>query len=131
MDKKGAKTAHKTITEIWHNLRKRRAHEIDIDEQWTYLESRTGKKRMRLWIWTALADDEFVFTVGSRGEDTLLEFLSLLPDVDVYCTDGYDVYDRCLPAGRHVVDRAGVNRNEGKHSALRDYLVRLKRGTKA
>jgi IS1 family transposase len=55
----------------------------------------------------------------------------LLPDADVYCTDGYDVYDRCLPVGRHVVDRAGVNRNEGKHSALRDYLVRLKRGTKA
>jgi DTW domain-containing protein YfiP len=38
------------------------------------------------------------------------------------------MFSKCLHVGRHVIDRAGVDR---KHSALRDHFVMFKRGMKA
>ena len=68
--------------------------------------------------------------VGDRSEDTFLKLYNRLPEADRYVSDGYSVYD-WLPAKRHVVGKGReANRNEGKHSVLRDKLNRLIRKTK-
>ena len=62
------------------------------------------------------------FEVGGRDERTFLRLYGQLPDADLYCTDGYQVYD-WPPAARRLVDKASaVNRNEGWHSFLRGKL---------
>ena len=112
-----------------------RARVISFDEMWTYVGARRRGMRQERWIWTAVVEEYdgrrwTDFEVGDRSEDTFLKLYNRLPDADRYVSDGYSVYD-WLPANRHVVGKGReANRNEGKHSVLRDKLNRLIRKTK-
>ena len=91
--------------------------------------------RQDRWIWTAVVEEEdgsrwMDFEVGDRGQETFLKLYNRLPEADRHVSDGYQVYD-WLPRDRHVVGKGQeTNRNEGKHSILRDRLNRLIRRTK-
>ena len=105
--------------------------DISIDEMWTYVGARKGKKRKSVWIWTAVLEGKkMLFEVGDRSERTFLSLLEKLPFSQRYHTDSYEVYN-FLPFNRHSISKYGkVNWNEGKHSVLRDRLKRLCRKTK-
>lgn len=100
---------------------------------WTYVRCRRGVGRDSKWIWTCVVDGKFLFEVGLRDEETFLRFYDKIPEAEVYYTDNFKVYD-WLPVSRHVKGKSGklkTNRNEGRHSILRDKLARLRRKTKA
>ena len=40
---------------------------------------------------TFMVDDKFLFKVGSRSEETFLEFYDELPEVERYYTDNFKV----------------------------------------
>ena len=105
--------------------------DISIDEMWTYVGARKGKKRKSVWIWTAVLEGKkMLFEVGDRSERTFLKLLENLPFSQRYHTDSYEVYN-FLPFNRHNISKYGkVNWNEGRHSVLRDRLKRLSRKTK-
>ena len=85
------------------------------------LDGCSGGRRRRDWT-----DIE----VGDRSEETFLKLYNRLPEAARHVSNGYVVYD-LLPANRHVIGKGlEANRNEGRHSALRDKLNRLHRGTK-
>ena len=70
------------------------------------------------------------FEVGDRSGATFLRLYERLPEAELYCTDGYQVYG-WLPADRHQVGKGGaVNWNDGLHSWCRGQLSRLYRRTK-
>ena len=112
-------------------MKYQKVDEITLDEMWTYVGARKGKKRNSVWIWTAVLDGKkVIFQVGDRSEESFLRLYSQLPSAQKYYSDGYEVYN-WLPCNRHKVDKFGkVNHNEGKHSILRDRLKRLARRTK-
>ncbi|WP_245735371.1 IS1 family transposase [Thermodesulforhabdus norvegica] len=106
---------------------------MSLDETWTYVGCRRGAGRNGNWMWTCLADGRFLFEVGSRSEGTFLRFYDEIPEAEVYYTDDFKVYD-WLPFNRHVKGARGkakTNRNEGRHSILKDKLAGLRRKTKA
>ena len=108
---------------------------ISWDEMWTYVGARRREVRQERWIWTAVVEEEDGGTwtdteVGDRSEETFLKLYNRLPEAARHVSNGYVVYD-LLPANRHVIGKGlEANRNEGRHSALRDKLNRLHRGTK-
>ena len=91
---------------------------IAFDELWTYVGApRRGERRSR-WVWTAVVVEpdgsrRADFEVGGRDARTFLRPYGRLPDAELYCSDGYQVYD-WLPADRHLASKGGaVNWNEG------------------
>ena len=129
--KKKALWALKIVERRKEELKDQTVDEITLDEMWTYVGARKGDKRNSIWIWTAVLDGKkMIFEVGDRSEETFLRLYDQMPSAKRYYTDGYEVYN-WLPYNRHEVDKFGkVNRNEGKHSILRDRLKRLARRTK-
>ena len=115
--------------------RSRPVRVISLDEMWTYVGVRRGKKRREAWVWTAVVEEEdgrrwVDFEVGDRSEATFLELYARLPEAQRYVSDAYRVYE-WLPQNRHVVGKGlEANRNEGLHSVLQDKLNRLHRRTK-
>ena len=111
------------------------ARVISLDEMWTYVGVRRGKRRREVWVWTAVVEEgdgrRWVdFEVGDRSEATFLKLYDRLPEAQRYVSDGYRVYE-WLPHNRHVAGKGlEANRNEGLHSVLRDKLNRLHRRTK-
>ena len=111
------------------------ARVISLDELWSYVGVRRGKKRREVWVWTAVVEEgdgrRWVdFEVGDRSEATFLKLYERLPEAQRYVSNAYRVYE-WLPRNRHVVGKGlEANRNEGLHSVLRDKLNRLHRRTK-
>ena len=133
MDKKKAKWALKVYRHKCLMQRERKCKEISIDEMWTYIGCRHGSGRNSKWIWTCVAGDKFLFEVGLRNEETFLQFYNQIPEAELYYTDEFKVYD-WLSFDKHIKGvnaKAKTNRNEAKHSVLRDKLARLRRKTKA
>ena len=111
------------------------ARVISLDEMWSYVGVRRGKKRREVWVWTAVVEEgdgrRWVdFEVGDRSETTFLKLYGRMPEAQRYVSDAYRVYE-WLPRNRHVAGKGlEANRNEGLHSVLRDKLNRLHRRTK-
>ena len=100
-------------------MKYQKVDEITLDEMWTYVGARKGKKRNSVWIWTAVLDGKkVIFQVGDRSEESFLRLYSQLPSAQKYYSDSYDY--SWLSCNRHKVDKFGkVNHNEGKHSYLK------------
>ena len=68
---------------------------ISLDEMWSYVGVRRGKKRREVWVWTAVVEEgdgrRWVdFEVGDRSETTFLKLYGRMPEVPAVC-------QRCLP----------------------------------
>ncbi|BCU68943.1 IS1 transposase [Stygiolobus caldivivus] len=86
-----------------------------LDESWTYVWVRHGRKGVDLWIWNALADGVPFFITGDRGYRTFSSLQNSLPESRVYYTDGYSVYQ---VLDNHVVGKEYTYTVESYHYLL-------------
>ena len=76
---------------------KEEVEEITMDEMWSYVGARKGKKRNSVYIWTACIKTKdnkkiVTFYVGKRDEESFIKFFGSLPIAKKYYSDDYKVY---------------------------------------
>lgn len=111
-------------------LKKSGVEESELDEMWSYVRS---KKNPR-WLWHAIdrSTGQVLAYVFGRGKDEVfLELKKLLLPFGIkrYCTDGWEGYERHLPAQAHEIGQHKTQRIERKHLRLRTRIKRLVRKT--
>ena len=86
-----------------------------MDEQWSYV----GNKKQQRWLgyaWLPHLKTVLAYTLGARTDDTLKRLLALIEPwrMALYCTDGWEAYQRYLPEDKHRSRNAIRSRLSGK-----------------
>ena len=102
----------------------------DLDELQTFV----GRKRNKLWIWTAVNHKQagiLGWAMGDRSAQTFKPLWSIIKcwQCFFYVTDGWSVYPIFIEDGAHIVSKTYMTRVEGENTRLRHYLARLHRKT--
>lgn len=109
-------------------------HEVEWvcerDEQWSYV----GHKQQRRGLWYAWQPHlktVLAYEFGTRADDTLKRLLALLSvfNIRLYCTDGWEGYQRHLPADQHRMTKRYTQSIERQHLNFRTRIKRLARKT--
>ncbi len=96
------------------------------------LESFIGKKKHKIWLWTAVnkhTPGVIAWVLGDRSSETfklLWQVISCWHSF-FYVTDGYSVYPCFISDEDHIVSKTYMTRVEGENSRFRHYLARLHR----
>lgn len=103
---------------------------VQVDELWSYV----GRKDKKVWIVYALCTDSgeiLAFSMGKRNSRTVRQLmLKLKPlDVDVFCTDHWDVFREVLPKSKHWIGKKFTKKIKGTNTFIRTRLRRLARRT--
>lgn len=71
------------------------------------------------------------YALGARGDETLKRLLALLSvfKIRLYCTDGWEGYQRHLPADKHLITKRYTQSIERQNLNFRTRLKRLARKT--
>ena len=102
----------------------------DLDELQTFV----GKKRNKVWIWTAVNHKQagiLAWTIGARSAETFKPLWQIVKcwQCFFYVTDGWSVYPMFIEDRDHIVSKTYMTRVEGENTRLRHYLARLHRKT--
>lgn len=103
----------------------------ELDELQTFV----GRKKQKVWIWTALNHYQLgilAITVGDRSGKTFAKLWERVEDWSSkwYMTDGYCVYANFIEPSKHLImKKTKMTRVEGENTRLRHYLARLHRAT--
>ena len=102
----------------------------ELDELQTFV----GRKRDKVWIWTAV--DHFNpgilgWAIGNRSAETFKPLWQSISfwNCFFWVSDGYAVYPMFIPDGDQIVSKTYMTRVEGENTRLRHYLARLHRKT--
>jgi len=102
----------------------------ELDE----LETFVGKKKNKIWIWTAVDHFRAVILGWVVGDHSAETFSRLWQSISFWhsyfwVTDGNPVYPIFIPNGDQIVSKTYMTRVEGENTRLRHYLARLHRKT--
>ena len=109
-------------------------HEVELvcemDEQWSYVQN----KQQQRWLWYAWQPHlktVLAYEFGTRADETLKRLLALLSGfkVRLYCTDGWEGYQRLLPAEKHLITKRYTQSIERQNLNFRTRIKRLARKT--
>jgi len=102
----------------------------ELDE----LETFVGKKKNKIWIWTAV--DHFRagilgWVIDDHSANTFQRLWQCISFWECYfwVSDGNPVYPIFIPDGDQIVSKTYMTRVEGENTRLRHYLARLHRKT--
>jgi insertion element IS1 protein InsB len=90
------------------------------------------KKSRKLWIWKALDRDTgqlLDWECGHRDQRTFKKWYKRLKqwNVQIYCTDEYQVYSAIIPERRLVMSKRETRGIERNHTPNRHWFARFKR----
>ena len=90
------------------------------------------KKSRKLWIWKALDRDTgqlLDWECGHRDQRTFKKLYKRLKqwNVQVYCTDAYQVYSAIIPQRRLLMSKRETKAIERNHTPNRHWFARFKR----
>jgi insertion element IS1 protein InsB len=110
--------------------KKHNYHQVQIDEQWSYV----GKKERKVWMLYAYAveDDEIIaFTMGKRSAWTVQNLFVKLKHLDIehFLTDEWEAFQAVLPKARHLIGKCYTKAIEGVNTFFRTRVRRLVRRT--
>lgn len=102
----------------------------EMDEQWSYV----GHKKQQRWLWYAWQPHlktVLAYALGARGDETLTCLLALWSvfKIRLYCTDGWEGYQRHLPAEKHLITKRYTQSIERQNLNFRTRIKRLARKT--
>ncbi len=102
----------------------------ELDELQTFI----GKKKNKVWLWTAvnkMSGGILAWVVGDRSAKTFENLWLLVSSWQSfwYATDGYAVYAKFIDRINHIVSKTYMTRVEGENTRLRHKLARLDRKT--
>lgn len=102
----------------------------ELDELQTFV----GKKKNKVWLWTAVNKRKagiLAWIVGDRSAETFQPLWQIVQTWQSfwYATDGYAVYAKFIDEISHIVKKTYITRVEGENTRLRHYLARLHRKT--
>ena len=102
----------------------------EIDELQTFV----GKKKDKIWLWTAVDHKYSNILQWNLGDRSAKTFEKLWDKIKhwgcfFWVTDGYKVYPIFIPNEDHIVSKTYMTRVEVENSRLRHYLARLHRKT--
>ncbi len=102
----------------------------ELDE----LETFVGKKKNKIWLWTAVdhfRDGILGWVIGDHSADTFQRLWQAISFWQCYfwVSDGNPVYPIFIPDGDQIVSKTYRTRVEGENTRLRHYLARLHRQT--
>jgi insertion element IS1 protein InsB len=109
-------------------------HEVqlvcEMDEQWSYV----GNKKQQRWLWYAWLPQlktVLASTLGARTDDALKRLLPLLKpwNIALYCTDGWEAYQRYLPQDKPLITKRYTQSIERQNLNFRTRIKRLARKT--
>ncbi len=109
-------------------------HEVELvcemDGQWSYV----GHKKQPRWLWYAWQPHlktVLAYELGTRADETLKRLLALLHTfkIRVYCTDGWEAYQRLLPTDQHLITKRYTQSIERQNLNFRTRIKRLARKT--
>lgn len=100
---------------------------IEIDEMWHFLKS-----KKRVWIWKAYCRETgkiVDWQCGGRDKKTFMKLWKRLLkwNIELFCTDGYDVYARVIPDDKLFQSKSQtifIERNNGRQ---RHWFARFRR----
>ncbi|MBD2535934.1 IS1 family transposase [Nostoc flagelliforme FACHB-838] len=98
------------------------------------LETFVGKKKNKIWLWTAVNKHTpgiLAWVLGDRSSETFKLLWQIIKcwQSYFYVTDGYAVYPCFISDEDHLVSKTYMTRVGGENSRLRHYLARLHRKT--
>ena len=101
-----------------------------MDEQWSYV----GNKKQQRWLWYAWLPQlktVLASTLGARTDDALKRLLQLLKpwNIALYCTDGWEAYQRYLPQDKPLITKRYTQSIERQNLNFRTRIKRLARKT--
>jgi IS1 family transposase len=101
-----------------------------LDELQTFV----GRKRNKLWIWTAVNHKQagiLAWVLGDRSAETFKPLWRIVQcwHCFFYVTDAWKVYPMFIEDGDQIVSKTYMTRVEGENTRLRHYLARLHRKT--
>ena len=102
----------------------------ELDELQTFV----GKKKNKVWLWTAVNHKTVgikTWVVGDRSAETFEKLWLQASSWQSfwYATDGYAVYAKFIDDIKQIVSKTYMTRVEGENTRLRHYLARLHRKT--
>jgi IS1 family transposase/transposase-like protein len=102
----------------------------ELDE----LETFVGKKKHKIWLWTAVnhfTQGILAWVLGNRSAQTFKPLWKIVQGWHsyFYITDGYAVYPGFINQGDQIVNKTYMTRVENENTRLRHYLARLHRKT--
>ena len=102
----------------------------EMDEQWSYV----GNKKQQRWLWYAWLPHlktVLAYTLGARTDDPLKRLLTLIQPWNrvLYCTDGWEAYQRYLPEDKHLITKRYTQSIERQNLNFRTRIKRLARKT--
>ncbi|MDZ8188424.1 MAG: IS1 family transposase [Nostoc sp. ChiSLP02] len=109
-------------------------NEIPEITQVDELETFVGKKKNKIWLWTAVnkhVSGVIAWVLGDRSKDTFKLLWQIINcwHSYFYVTDGYPVYPCFISNEDRIVSKTYMTRVEGENSRFRHYLARLHRKT--
>ncbi len=102
----------------------------EMDEQWSYV----GHKKQKRWLWYAWQPHlktVLAYELGSRADKTLKRLLASLQrfKIRLFCTDGWEGYQRLLPKDKHLITKRYTQSIERQNLNFRTRIKRLARKT--
>jgi IS1 family transposase/transposase-like protein len=117
-------------SEIIVDVQKVEDDEAEIDEMWSYVQSKENQR----WLWHAIDHKTgkiLAYTLGARKDEVFLKLKELLQPFGIsrFYTDDWGAYERHLPPEQQTVGKANTQKIERKHLTLRTRIKRLARKT--
>ena len=93
-----------------------------------------GNKKQPRWLWYAWLPHlktVLAYALGARTDDTLKHLLALIEPwrIALYCTDGWEAYQRYLPEDKHLITKRYTQSIERQNLNFRTRIKRLARKT--
>jgi IS1 family transposase len=109
---------------------KRHYHQVQIDEQWSYV----GRKEKKVWMiyaYAAQEDEILAFTMGKRSAEAVQSLFVKLKalEIDYFLTDDWEAFRAVLPKTKHRIGKRYTKAIEGINTFFRTRLRRLMRRT--
>nr|WP_230843446.1 IS1 family transposase [Gloeobacter morelensis] len=107
---------------------------IPIVAQLDELQTYVGRKKNKIWLWTAVnqrASGILAWVIGDPSSKTFEPLWRIVESWRCawHVTDGYVVYKSFIEAQEQVISKTKMTRVEGENCRLRHYLARLHRET--
>jgi insertion element IS1 protein InsB len=113
-------------TLVWLCRAEALAVEAELDEMWSYVQS----KQQQRWLWLAIDHTTrkvLAYVLAPHEDQAFLELKALLEPFGImqFYTDGWGAYERHLEPAVHTVGKRNTQRIERKHLTLRTRIKRL------
>lgn len=117
-------------TDSERHVRLARACEAELDEQWSYVQSKSNQR----WLWYAIdhaTHTVLAYVFGKRQDAVFKKLKELLEPFGIsrFYTDDWGAYQRHLDTDKHEIGKRNTQKIERKNLNFRTWIKRLTRKT--